>query len=160
MITPYNPAPIELAVADLVRGKTQLKQKVRFLRLEHNDAARTATIHVLVLLFAVADDGGYGEALTGPSFSSYTDAIVASNSRLVDMRNGAILAERYAKKADGTRGTDADWQATIERVQASEVPAMYQGDYFLYLRDNQPLIIGEVIRQYIQQADAPPSRFA
>jgi len=40
------------------------------------------------------------------------------------------------------------------------VPAMYQGDYFLYLRDNQPLIIGDVIRQYIQQADAPPSRFA
>ncbi|RZL08365.1 MAG: hypothetical protein EOO62_15425 [Hymenobacter sp.] len=159
-IQAYTPAPFELEVCDLVRGQTQLKQKVRFLRLEHDDQARTATVHVLVLPFAVAPGGGYGEGLTTPPFLPYADTIVANNNRLVDMRSGAILAERYARNADGTPATDVDWQAVIDRVEASEVPAMYQGDYFLYLRDNQPLIIGEVIRQYIRQADAAPSRYA
>jgi len=155
-IQPYTPPPFELEVSDLVRGKTHLKQKVRFLRLEHDDANRTATVHIQVVPYALAEDGSYGEAQTRPPFTSYFDAIVASNSRLVDMRNGAILAER----SFGTPAADADWLAAIARIETSAVPAMYQGDYFLYLRDNQPLIIGDVIRQYIQQADAAPSRFA
>lgn len=156
-IQPYTPPPFELPVADLVRGKTHLKQKVRFLRLEHDDAQRTATIYLLVLLFALAEHGGYGEALTTPPFASYPATITADNNRLVDMRTGSIVAERYPLSG---ALTDAEWQTAVARVQASPVPAMYQGDYFLYLRDNQPLIIGEVIRQYIQQADAAPSRFA
>lgn len=156
-IQSYTPPPFEVEVADLVRGQTRLKQKVRFLRLEHDDEARTATIYVLVLLFALANSGGYGDPLTTPPFASYTDTIVASNNRLVDVRSGAILAER---KPFGTPNADADWLADIARIEAGAVPAMYQGDYFLYLRDNQPLLIGEVIRQYIQQADAPPSRYA
>ena len=155
-IQSYTPPPFELEVSDLVRGKTQLKQKVQFQRLEHDDVARTATVHILVVPYAVTEEGGYGEAQTRPPFTSYPDQIVASNNRLVDMRNGAILAERKF----GTPTADADWLAAIDRVEASQVPAMYQGDYFLYLRDNQPLVIGDVIRQYIQQADAPPSRFA
>ena len=158
-IQPYTPPAFELAVADRVVGKTIVKQKVRFLRLEHDDQARTATVHILVMPHAVAEDDSYGPALTTPPFTAYADTIVASNNRLVDMRDGTILAERY-KNADGSAGTDADWQETIDRITASEVPAMYQGDYFLYLRDNQPLVIGDVIRQYIQQADAAPSRFA
>lgn len=155
-IQAYTPPPFELEVSDLVRGRTRLKQKVRFLRLEHDDATRTATVHILVIPFAVANDDGYGDAQTRPPFTSYEDAIVASNNRLVDMRDGTILAERKFL----TPTADADWLADIARVQASTVPAMYQGDYFLYLRDNQPLVIGEVIRQYIRQADAAPSRFA
>jgi hypothetical protein len=159
-IQPYTPEPFELEVADRVVGQTVVKQKVRFLRLEHDDEARTCTVHVRVLPFAVAPDGGYGELLSAPIFQYPLDAIVASNSRLVDQRTGNILAERFATKADGSTGTDTDWLEAIERLKASEVPAMYQGDYFLWLRDNQPLLIGEVIRQYIRQADAPPSRYA
>lgn len=152
----YTPPPFELEVADRIIGETIVKQIVRFLRLEHDDAARTATVHILVSPHAVAIGGGYGPALTTGPFTPYYDSIVASNNRLVDTRNGAILAERKFL----TPTADADWLAAIDRVEASQVPAMYQGDYFLYLRDNQPLIIGDVIRQYIQQADAAPSRFA
>jgi hypothetical protein len=155
-IQPYTPLPFELEVADRVHGKTIVKQKVRFTKLEHDDAARTATVHIQVVPYAVAEDGGYGSALTTPPFLAYADTIVASNNRLVDMRDGTILAERQF----ATPTADTDWLAAIEAVQASQVPAMYQGDYFLYLRDNQPLVIGDVIRQYIQQADAAPSRFA
>lgn len=155
-IQSYSPPPFELEVSDLVRDKTTVKQKVRFLRLEHDDVARTATVHILVIPHCVAAGGGYGEALTRPPFISYADSIVANNNRLVDARDGSILAERKFN----TPTADADWLADIARVEASLVPAMYQGDYFLYLRDNQPLVIGNVIRQYIQQADAAPSRFA
>jgi len=156
-IQSYTPPPFELEVSDLVRGGTRLKQKVRFLRLEHDDAQRTATIRLLVLLFALAEGGGYGPPLIDPAFSSYNATITADNNRLVDMRNGAILTERYPLAGPLS---DADWAAAVARVEASPVPAMYQGDYFLYLRDTQPLIIGEVIRSYIAQADATPSRFA
>ena len=158
-IQSYSPAPFELEVADLVRDQTTVKQKARFTRLEHDDAARTCIVHILVTPYALATDGGYGEALTRPPFAAYADTIVANNNRLVDMRDGSILAERR-KKADGTPGTDADWQQAIEDAEASGVPAMYQGDYFCYLRDNVDLNIGSVIRRYIEQADATPSRFA
>jgi len=153
-ITPYTPPPFELEVSDRTEGQTTVKQKVRFLRLEHDDELRTCLIHIRVTPYAVAPGGGYGPALLRPPFTSYPATLAAENNTLVDTRDGSILAVRYAPRPGGALGTDADWQADIARIEAdATVPAMYQGDYFLMLRDTQSLIIGDLIRHHILQAN-------
>ena len=154
-IQSYTPPPFELAVSDRTEGETTVKQKVRFLRLEHDDEARTCLIHIRVTPYAVAPGGGYGAALLRPPFTSYPATLAAENNTLVDTRDGSILAIRYTPRPGGALGTDADWQADIARIEADpDLLAMYQGDYFLQLRDTQSLIIGDMIRHHIQQADA------
>jgi len=154
-IQPYNPPLFELEVADRVIGETIVKQKFLFDRLEHSNAARTCFIQGTVRPFAVAAGGGYGPALVGGPFAAYPVTLAAENNTLVDTRDGSILAVRYAPRPGGAPGTDADWQADIARIEAdAALPAMYQGDYFCLIRDTQPLIIGDLIRQHILNANA------
>lgn len=145
---------IELPVADRIVADTRIRQKCAFAMLRHtqNEAGECcAHIGVLVTLYA-ADDAaaeGFGRPLTGPGFSSYAAELVADNNTLVDAQTGAIQAIRQGEN-------DASWRAKID---AFPQPTMLQGDFFEYLRENQPVRIGDMIRQHIQQADAM-GRFA
>jgi hypothetical protein len=141
-----------LAISDRQQGDTLIRQRARFLALAHGQSADgtcTATISVLVSLYA-ADGDGYGELLTGPGLSPYAVTLTADNQTLVAVQTGQILAIRQGEQ-------EAAWQANIEEL-SREQATMLQGDFFEALRA-QPINIGDMIRQHIQQADAM-GRFA
>ena len=143
----YPRTPITLPVADRRVADTLVRQQAMFLQLTHTqaeDGQCRATVTVRVDLYAAAGDG-YGQRLMGNGFSSYTVQLVAANDTLVDAQTGAILAIQLP----GQSG--ADWQAHLDSFSQA---TMLQGDFFEYLRENQPIKIGDMIRQYIQQADA------
>jgi hypothetical protein len=146
----YTPSVIELAVSDRVAGDTRVRQKARFVSLFHQqtpEGESSVRIVVCVRLYAAAGDD-YGPALTGPGFSSYEATLGADNRTLVDARPehaGDVLAIREFGQ------TQASWQAVVDSF---EQPTMLQGDFFEMLRDNQPVQIGDIIRQHIMRADA------
>lgn len=142
----HTPTIIELPVADRVAGDTLIRQKARFVSLLHTQSPAgecRAVITVLVSLYA-ADGPGFGPALQGLGFQNYTVELVAANDTLVDAETGQILAMH--------QGQDAEtWQALCNGYTR---PVMLQGDWFEAIRETQPVLIGEMIRQHIQQADA------
>jgi hypothetical protein len=146
-LIPHIPTPIEVSVSDRKVNDTTIKQKAVFQRLEHriayNDEARVA-VTVLVELYA-ADGDSYGEKLVGPGFAGYTVELVADNQTIVDVTTGEILAINTGYKSKMA------WEA---EAQGYEQPVMFQGDFFELIRDNQPIVIGDLIRQHIAQADA------
>ena len=142
---------IEAEISDLVLLDTIIKRKVRFEAMHHHqdaDGQCRATLFVRLYCYANAA-GAYGPQLEGPLFRASRRELYADNNCLVDAATGAILAVRDGRSA-------AEW----ETLPASfEQPTMLQGDFFEYLRENQPILIGELIRHHIQQADAM-GRFA
>jgi len=154
-LQPYPRTLIEVPVSDRVIADTRIKQKARFYSLLHTQEVNGVSrviIKLLVSLYAAdsAAPDGYGDKLISAGFSAYECELSADNNTLVDpAQAGAILAIRGA-------ATDAQWQATIERFAQD---TMLQGDFFEYLREQQPILIGEMIRHHIAAADAM-GRFA
>lgn len=144
-LLPGNRTTIVVDVADRQLHDTRIRQRARFVELRHAQTESgecRATIIVVVSMYA-ADGEQYGPRLTGAGFSDYMVELVAANDTLVDAVTGHILAIRTSQSA-------ADWQAELDsHAQAT----MLQGDFFELLRENQPILIGDMIRQHIQQAD-------
>lgn len=150
-LLPGARALIEIAVASRTIVDTLIKQKAKFVSLLHQQTEAGESLVIVtvrVALFA-ADGDGFGPALEGPGFSAYEVQLRADNQTVVDAQTGAILAIRLGEP-------EADWQ---NKLASYEQPVMLQGDFFEYLRENQPIKIGEMIRQHITQADAM-GRFA
>jgi hypothetical protein len=145
---------IEQEISDLVQGDTRIKRKVRFETMHHHQAADgqcRATLFVRV--YSYANQGGqYGELLQGALFRAYRCELQADNACLVEATTGAILAVQAVNEPL------ADWLARAEGLsQAADT--LLQGDFFEQLRQRQPVLIADMIRQHIQQADAM-GRFA
>lgn len=137
---------ISLRVADRVVGDTRICQLATLRAFHHTQAANgagTVTVEVEVALFA-AQGQELGPALTGGGFSTRIVRLGGDNLTLVDAATGDVLATR-------TNESEPDWQAILDSFAQ---PTMLQGDFFLYLRDNQTVAIGELIRTHIQRADA------
>jgi hypothetical protein len=153
-LIPFEHQPIVVAVADRTSAGTTFKQKAQFLSLHaaQNPATGevTVTIRVRVDLYA-SDAGQYGELLSGKGLSSYEVTLLADNNSAVDPATGAVQLMR-------TNELPSEWQALLE---AHPAPLMLQGDWFEMLLNNQPVAIGPMIRQFIEQANQPPfSKFA
>lgn len=142
----YEKTSIEMPVSDRIFNDTIIKQKARFVALNHsqNEIESRATVTAVVSMFA-NDNGAYGQELTGNGFHPYNVNMVADNNCLVDATDGSIVAIREPGESD------AQWRA---KADLHEKPVMFQGDYFEYLREHQPLIIGDLIRLHITQSDA------
>lgn len=137
-------------MADRVIGDTIIRQLVRFVGLRHSqgpDGQCAAYVDVLVTMYA-ALGAGRGPELNGAGFAPYAVSLVADNQTIVDAATGRILAIRQGEN-------QADWLALAEGYPQD---TMLQGDFFEQLRE-QPLRIGDMIRQHIAQADAM-GRFA
>lgn len=137
--------PIILPVCDVKFGDTFFKQKAHFQQLTHTESPAgvcEATITVAVLRYAA--DGtapdGFGDVL--PDLPARTFTLQAKNDTLVDLATGKVLASSTEPDQN-----PYDWDAKFTS------PTMLQGDYFALLRDTQAVNIGELIRQYIRQAD-------
>lgn len=137
---------IQMPVADRRLGDTVVRQLATFVQLRHVQELNgecSAVIALRISLFAAAGEG-FGPALAGPGFSDYMAELRADNNCLVVAQTGKILAVRGNE-------TEADW---LERCNAFAGDTMLQGDFFRALREGQAVKIGEMIRQYIQNADA------
>jgi len=154
LITPLLPV-IESPVSDRVSGDTRFRQKALFLNMFHQQLPNgIASVQVVVRVSLYAADAtapdGYGPRLTGSGLSSYESTLTADNTTLVDAATGEQLAQKPLGQ------TDVEWQAVIASFSQN---TMLQGDFFLMLRESQPVQIGDMIRHHIQQADAM-GRFA
>lgn len=147
---------IEVAVSDYRAGATTYRQRARFLRLVHEQQADSGEcsceIRVLLLPYAASETGEAGELLPAGRVLTLTVDLQARNDTLVSAADGAILAQR------GQWEGQAQWQQRIDALSEQQ-DTMLQGDFFEQLRENQPVLIGQMIRQHIQQADAM-GRFA
>lgn len=133
---------IILPVADKIAGI--LKQQARFVSLFHhqNDQGECSAKIVVLVTLHQAD----GTPLAGEQFPARIMELKAENDTLVAAATGQVLAIRQGEN-------DAAWQARITELSQG-VDTMLQGDYFEYLRENEPVRIGDLIRYHIQQADA------
>lgn len=151
-LQPGTRALIEIPVTDRTFGDTTIKQKAIFNSLFHQQQASgecSAIINVTVRSYASVD-GDYGVSLHDKGVPDRQISLSADNHSLVDMTTGGLLAIRRME-------TNLEWNAIINSF---EQPTMLQGDFFELLRENSPIEIGDMIRQHIMLADAPPfSRF-
>lgn len=148
----YIPELLELAVSDRALADTRIKQRACFINLRHVQQPGTrlcsAQIDVLVTPYSAQGDA-FGPALSGPGIAPYMVTLTADNDTLVSVVDGAILAVRNRNLSE------QEWQAqTAEIATAHEHDVMLQGNYFAWLRKNQPLLIDSLILHHIQAADA------
>lgn len=149
MLITYISQPIIVRVADRMQGTQAIAgQEVRFVRLEHEEFGRFAprvviTLHVT--LYSLDTNGNFLAPLTDDRVGAYSSQLAADNNTVVDATTGAILATRLP-------GTSAEqWDATLAAFPGDY---MYQGTFFLKMRDHQSVVIGDMIRLHIVQADA------
>jgi len=148
LITP-PPTQIELPVSARVSGDTRVLQKALFLSMFHQQLPNgAASVRIVVRVSLYAADAtapdGYGLPLSGAGFSAYEATLTADNSTLVDAADGTQLAQHQLGQ------TEAEWQAVVASFPQN---TMLQGDFFLMLREHQPVQIGDMIRHHIEQAD-------
>lgn len=153
-LLPFQHQLITVAVADRRSADTTIKQRATFLALQAVQGPLTqevmVNIRVRVDLYADAA-GQYGELLSGRGLNSYEITLIADNNTAVDPRTGEVKHIRSTE-------SPTQWLALLD---ADEAPLMLQGDWFELLLNNQPVAIGPMIEQFIEQADQPPfSKFA
>ena len=152
-LIPGARALIEIPISDLVIAGTTVKRKARFTKLIHEQVFTgecLALIEVYITLYAEDEStpDGFGPALTKKGFTTFSDTLSADNQTVVDAMPGATAGDILAIRQGET---EAAWQA---KLTTYEVPVMLQGDFFEYLRDNEPVLIGAMIRKHILNADA------
>ena len=139
---------IEVPLTDRVFDDTTIKQDAIFIGLRHDQNHDTGvgivSITVLVKSFA-SDNGAKGIYLGDKGMYDKRIDLVADNDTIVNAATGEILAIRTRMM------TPNDWQSIID---ALTVDYAYQGDFFIQLREAAPIVIGDMIRQHIAQADA------
>jgi hypothetical protein len=137
---------IEIDLSDRVLNSTRWKQRAicsYFTCLQDEQGVCSVSLEVVVRSYS-DDKGKYGESLHLRGVPDRAVVIEANNQTLVDFATGAILLVRSGEN-------DIQWeQATAAFAQET----MLQGDYFEWLREQAPLVIGELIRHHIRQADA------
>jgi hypothetical protein len=147
-LQPFEHAHITANVSDrVIGGVVVAKQRATYqsMSIEQNRSSGEMSIVMVVLvsLFAVSVTGEYGEAIPeGQGFHSYPVRLYANNLTAVTL-DGTIKHIRQQE-------TQEQW---AELLANDPDPLMLQGDFFEYVRDNQPLKIGDLIRQHIANAD-------
>jgi hypothetical protein len=144
-LIPFTSTPIIIPVSDRTFNDTIIKQKAKFISLNHNqnDKESKATVTVEVYMYG-NDNGDYGSLLTGPGFQPYTYNLTADNDCIVKVADGSIVAIR----------TDEPSEIWNAKALLCEDDVMFQGDFFEMLRETQSIKIGDLIRQHITNADA------
>ncbi|MBO3270765.1 hypothetical protein [Hymenobacter defluvii] len=145
---------IEVPVSDRIIGGTVVKQVARYVKMTDEQLPNGEVLVVIelkVFLFSVDphDPTQCGPALTGPGFASYPRFLHANNQTIVDGETGAIQAIR-------TGQTEAEWAEVVASFSETE---MFQGDFFLEMRDKRSVEIGPMIRQHIRAADLLMKKF-
>ncbi len=138
---------IRVPLTDRVFNDTVIKQEAVFDTLEHRQDAinGVAQVHVVVVVRSYANDNGeFGIALHDKGMPDKRVYLVADNLTVVNAETGEIVLIQAADNY-------FTWEEDIEALEGN---VMFQGDFFLQLRDNAPIVIGDMIRQHIAQADA------
>jgi hypothetical protein len=138
---------IHVVLSDRVFDSTRFKQEAVFEMLEHRQQAATgestATIALTVKSYA-DDNGSFGVPLHDKGVPDKTVYLVADNNTVVDATTGTILFVF----------TNESIPDREEIIAGFSQDVALQGDFFGLLRDNSPIVIGDLIRLHIAQADA------
>ena len=145
---------IEIPVSDRTPG---VKQKARWLNMTPSQDPDTGEVSikawVLVNPYAADDTApdGYGAPLRGNGIDPYKVVLIADNNTAVDATTGEVLFVRSTENHD-------EWQA---KLQDDPRQLLLQGDFFELLIAYSPIAIGELLENFMRQADAPPfSKFS
>jgi hypothetical protein len=151
MIRPGLREHIEIELPDLVLGATTIKRKARYVGLNEAkapDASESMTLHTSIVMFNATAEGGYGEEMTSSTFSTKPVYLKGDNDTLLDLKTGAFLAIRQRPGH-----TDEMWAAVLKPFREDpEVDAMLQGDYFEWLKRNNPPSHPDLVRHHMQAA--------
>ena len=143
-----NRAIIMVPLADRVFAGTIIKQTATFVTLSHvqdpNSGVCSAVIVVLVKYYA-NNAGALGMSLNDHGVPDKQFNLTADNNTIVDASTGAILA------INPVFFESPEWLA---QVAAFTQNVMKQGDFFQAMRDASPIIIGDLIKHHIAQADS------
>lgn len=137
----------------LISGAFTIGEKARFLTLKHgqnHDGACIVECHVWVTMHALTPEDDLGAELTGTGFQGRKVTLRADNQTAVEAATGRIVLQKP---------TDQSYDAWLLEVTAHATDLMLQAEHFIFLRDNAPLVIGDLIRNNILQAIAM-GRFA
>jgi hypothetical protein len=149
---PYSNDLIEVEISDRIYSNTTIKQKARFTSLQHiqdEHGIGTVTVFVDVDMYAAGPSGSYGSKISSNGINSYKIMLVADNSYVVDVTPSAAFGDVIYQRQPG----QSDDQFT-EVLNNFAQPVMLQGDFFVMLRNEQPIILKDLITKYIQVADA------
>lgn len=170
----YQEPQIVVEIADLVIGNTVIKRKARFDSLHYSQTtpqstpgpfpgsvsttpAQEVVIMVTILSFAANADGSYGESLEGkPGFASYTRPLRATNTTLVDASTGVVIGEATLLN-DPAATQDAYTDGFGVQHPAGVLHGkdyMYEDEFFRRLASNMPVIVDDLIGQYMVSASA------
>lgn len=145
-LLPFYRTRIVVPVSDKVYDSTIIKQEAIFVRLQHNQdhISGVSSAEIIVLLCAYSSIAGEkGMPLNSRGVPDRTVTLVANNDTLVDVATGALLA------------IFSNEEPTVRQTIIDGFPqnTMLQGDFFAWLRDNNPVRIGDMIHANIIQAD-------
>jgi hypothetical protein len=145
MLSQFTHSFIEIEVSDRAPG---IKQKARWRSMtpSQDDAGQVSILVTVEVRLYEDVAGAYGPELTGNGLHPYQVTLVANNDTAVDPTTGEVLIVRQLQ-------TPAEWLAQLE---ADPRQLMLQGDFFEVLIAYSPIAIGELLENFMRQADAPP----
>lgn len=161
----YHNPRIEVRVSDFVINDTKIHQMVwnyKISMTQSHDGFLTTILECLIIPYASvevsADSDGWGDELkTGPFISRAYDYMI-SNKTLVEFTEnpldpnfGKILARTGQSVQDKGLTPQQEWDWVLNEFTGTY---MGEGDLMIYVRDNIPQLLGDMIRNYIKEADA------
>lgn len=142
---------ISVSLKDRNFNDTLIKQQAIFNTMIHRQDLDKgiATVVVTVTIRSYSNDKGIiGVPLNYQGVPDRQVDIVADNNCIVDATTGAIL---LIKQIGNSPRVQADFEAAAAKFTQN---VMYQGDFFLMIRDKMPITIGDLLKQHILQAEA------
>lgn len=140
----YTPKETALDLPDYVNGKTVLKQRVVCTDHHMGHIVQTVVLDIERRFYYATATDGYGEELK----DLRTDASLTADNQSYVNAMGVRVA-RYGKQ------TPAEWDAEIKALRDSPADYWKQGLYFLRVRDLTPVIITDMILQYMRAEFLP-----
>lgn len=159
----FTPTPILVEISDIVISGTVVKRKALYRGMNYTEppfetlpvnpfpVKDGVVLATRVMLYANNPDNSYGDRLSSRIFNDYDKSFSADADTLVNPVTGAIICEA-SKQFD-----PASFQ---EGGVLYNIKYMPENDFFHQLASNSPVIVRNVIAQYLVGINATnPERY-
>lgn len=124
----YTQLPItevRIEIPDLIINNTIIKREAYYSQLKDNTDSKTVCVDFIVQHFATDENNQKGEYI-GYYIADYIRTITATNDSMCDLTNGV----------------------PIDNLDTFEGSYTGQYDFFTYLRETQPILINQYLRNF------------
>jgi hypothetical protein len=159
MVEPIEIKFIDVELDDYVNGSIRIKQVARNNRLVYlqDDATGECELQLggIIRWFSYNEDGSVGPLLQERTLHGFPDVLYGKNDTLVkfDLTKpeeiGDIIIHRGRPAIREYWPDEAEWL----EIQQLPQPMQWQGNVFMWMRDNAPLVIGQMIARHFQAAN-------